>query len=252
MTHIEIKSFFTRLVLIVAIGLSPPAVIATERQVMPSFRSTYEVRYGLLRGTMTFHLDRRDSGYVYETSLRPAGVAAWFKRGAIIENTTLETVDGAIVPLDYYGTDTIANPVRKTYYRFDHQGDRVFGEYKSQTIDLPMRAGGHNRISVHIAVMSALQSNANLSGLSVFDRGRWKDYRFTVDRGRTASTRAGTFDTVEVRYASDGRDRSWSMHFAPDVRYLPVMLDYYEDGKLKSRAQLSAYWIDDEDIDTSE
>jgi len=211
---------------------------------IPSFSAAYDVRYGLLRGTMTLELTQNEAGYSYETSLRPAGLVSWFKRGVISERTTLLNIDGAIQPLDYFSTDTIANPVRETTYTFDRQSSRVTGIYKSQQIDVPMRDSGHNRISVHVGLMLALQSDAEISDYSVFDRGRWKDYQFEVIADQRVKTALGTFDTVEVRYSSPGKDKSWSVHFAPAFDYHPVMLVYRKGGKVKSRAQLTDYRVD--------
>lgn len=248
MGHSEIQQALILLLVGSLVGLWPTVASAGEQASMPAFSADYQVRYGLLRGKMTLELKQGDPGYVYETSLRPTGLAGWFKRGAIRELTTLMDDGGAIRPIDYINEDTIANPARHTSYRFNHQDNRVTGQYKSQAVDAPMRAGGQNRISLQIAVMLALRSNAEISDYPVFDRGRWKDYRFAVIGDQTVKTRSGTFHTVEVRYASSDGDRSWSMHFAPELSFLPVMLVFHEAGKLKSRAQLTDYSLGNSEV----
>jgi hypothetical protein len=195
---------------------------------------------------MTLELKATETAYSYETSLRPAGLVGWFKRGVISERTTLLNIDGTIQPLDYLSEDTIADPIRETTYAFDRQSDRVRGKYKSELIDAPLRDGGHNRISVHIALMLALQSGMEVSDFSVFDRGRWKDYQLDVIGDQRVKTPLGSFDTVEIRYSSPGDDRSWSLHFAPALEHHPVMLVYRKDGKVKSRAQLTHYRVDNQ------
>jgi hypothetical protein len=100
---------------------------------------------------------------------------------------------------------------------------------------------------MHIAIMRALQSDTEFSDYSVFDRGRWKDYQFDIVRNQRAKTPLGNFDTVEIRYSSSGSAKSWSLHCAPTLGYLPVMLIYREGGKIKSRALLTGYLIDDPD-----
>lgn len=217
---------------------------AAEPGAVAPFSADYRVRYGLLTGRMTLELEHRDSAYLYKTSLSPAGLVAWFKRGAITERTTLIDIGGNLRPIDYHSRDTIANPERNTTYLFDYDGGRVTGQYKSQEIDVPIRADGQNRISVQVAIMTALQSGAGIPNVSVFDRGRWKDYSFEINRKQSVKTRAGTFDTVEVSYSSTEKDRRWSIHFAENLDYLPVTLEFYEDGKLKSRAQLTEFTID--------
>ncbi len=232
---------FVLVILIAGQGFWPVTGHATSDAFMPAFSATYKVRYGVLSGTMTLELRNSGDGYVYETSLSPRGVASWLRRGEIREVTRLLTAGGAVRPLDYTNTDTIARPDRYARYAFDASAGRVSGEYKSQTIDEPMRDGGQNRISAHVAIMQALRSGEELSAFPVFDRGRWKDYRFEILPAEPVETPSGDFDAVEVRYAAADDDRSWSLYLAEDLDYLPVVIVFREGDKTKSRAQLTDY-----------
>lgn len=208
---------------------------------LPEFEATYRVRYGLLSGELTLALERHGAEYTYRTSLRPRGFASWLRSGEIQEASTLLLVEGRIRPKNYVSTDTISRPERRTRYVFDEPPGRVTGVYKSRAIDLPMQPNGQNRISAQVAVMLALQSDAGFDTLAVFDRGRWRDFRFEVLPGQTANTPAGRFDTVEVRYASRDNDKRWSLHCAETLNFLPVMIVFSEDGAVKSRAMLTDY-----------
>lgn len=220
-----------------------PAPLFAEPASVPAFSATYSVRYGILRGEMTLELEPGDSSYVYRTSLRPRGFVSWLRRGEIRETTSLAPGDGLLRPLDYDSIDTIAKPTRLVHYEFDGPNGRVTGEYKQREVDLPMRAGGQNRISAQVAIMQALQSGIELSELPVFDRARWRNFRFETIPGQVAKTPAGDFETVEVRYSSEGKDKSWSLHCATELAYLPVMIVYREGDKTKSRALLTEFEI---------
>jgi len=235
---------FSQTVAFAVICLSSLALYAAP---VPEFDATYAVRYGILRGTMTLQLSRRDTGYLYETSLSPRGMASWIRSGAINERTALEIQDGTARPLDYVSTDTIARPARNTSYFFGQEPGRVTGQYKTYVIDEPMRAGGHNRISAQVAIMLALQSGTQLSPFPIFDRGRWKDYEFGIAGEQIVKTPSGRFDTIEIRYASADNAKSWSLYCATSLDYLPVMIVYREGDKTKSRAQLTDYRIDNSD-----
>lgn len=191
---------------------------------------------------MTLRLSECKGGYVYETSLQPKGFASLFKNGIITETTYMQIAEDTVRPMDYVSTDTIADPVRTTHYYF-HE-DRVSGVYKSQQVDVAMMPGGHNRISAHIAMMMALQAGLNVPGFAIFDRARWREFGIEVFTNQEVKTKSGTFDTVEARYSSTDGDKGTSLYFAPSLSYLPVMIEYREDGKVKSRAQLTEYRID--------
>ena len=229
------------MIALAAIWLSVTAAHASAAASVPSFSATYTVRYGVLKGEMKLRLSNLDSGYLYETSLRPLGVVSWIRNGEIREVTELAESAGAVRPVNYSATDTIARPTRKTRYEFDQPPGNVTGEYKLQEIEIPMRPGGHNRISVHVAVMLALQSGSEISGFSVFDRARWKDYQFEIIHDQPVETPFGDFDTVEIRYADTEKEKSWSLYCTSSLNYVPVMIVYREDGKVKSRAVLTDY-----------
>ena len=205
------------------------------------FEATLAVRYGPLSGVMTLRLSECTGGYVYETSLQPKGFASLFKSGIITETTYLAIAGDTVRPLDYVSTDTIADPVRTTHYYF--HDDRVSGVYKSQQVDVPMVTGGHNRISAHIALMMALQAGLDVQGFAIFDRARWREFQIEVFPGQEVRTKSGTFDTIEARYSPTDSEKGSSLYFAPSLSYLPVMIVYREDDKVKSRAQLTGYRI---------
>ncbi len=211
-------------------------------QPVPLFSATYKVSYGILRGEMTLEL-RHDgvSGYTYETSLTPRGIASIFRRGSIIETTSLQIEDGELRPLVYRSTDTIAAPTRHVVYRFDDPPGRVTGEYKEKVVDEPMRPNGHNRISAHVEVMLAMNTGAAMTGVPVFDRARWRDFTFEVLPGQLVKTKVGEFATTEVRYSSDKKNKSSSLYCAQALSYAPVMIIYREDGDIKLKAQLIEY-----------
>lgn len=217
-------------------------------QPVPLFSATYKVSYGILHGEMTLELRRDGDGYLYETSLTPRGIVTLFRRGSIIETTRLRIEEGAVRPLDYRSTDTIADPTRETVYLFDDPPGRVSGVYKKNAVDEPLQADGHNRISAHVAVMHAMNAGSTMTTIAVFDRARWRDFKFEVLPSETVKTPAGRFDTVEIRYSSDKKNKSWSLHCAAALDYAPVMIVYREDDDIKSKAQLIAY----ESLDSEE
>ncbi|MGB5258146.1 MAG: DUF3108 domain-containing protein [Woeseiaceae bacterium] len=229
---------------VLSIALLLPLPLFAERAAIPAFSANYSVSYGILRGEMTLELRHAEPGYIYRTSLRPRGVVSWLRRGEIRESTSLVAGEGLVRPLDYDSVDTIAKPTRHVQYEFDPQNGRVTGEYKLREVDVPMQQDGQNRISAQVAIMEALQSGIELSELPVFDRGRWRTFQFEIIPDQLVETPAGDFETIQVRYASDAKSKSWSLYCAPSLDYLPVLIVYREKGKTKSRAELTDFLID--------
>ena len=231
----------TSTALALAILVSAALQHASANAELPSFSAAYTVRYGLLRGRMTLELQKIGNDYQYETLLQPKGFVSLLRRGEIRETTTLTLLDGGIRPADYINIDTISRPHRRTSYAFDAVDGRVTGEYKTRAVDEPMQDDGHNRISAHVAIMHALQSGKEISRFSVFDRARWRDFELEIIPEQFVETPFGDYETVEIRYSSINKDKSWSLHCAPDLDFVPVMIVFREEGKTKSRAQLTDY-----------
>ena len=186
-------------------------------------------------------LRRVGDDLLYTTSLRPAGLAGVFRRGSIDERTEVVIDAGAVKPIDYTADDTLARPTRFTRYAFDEAAGRVLGRYKDKDVDLELKPYWQNRISAQLAAIIALRHGAPIPDYWVFDRGRWKRYRFEVLREQVVKAGKSTYDAVEVRYASEDKDRSWSMYCAPKLDYVPVLLTHSEGGKRKSRAELVSF-----------
>ena len=235
----SVSEFICRCIILGSLLISATAASA---QPVPLFSATYKVSYSVLRGEMTLELRRdEDSTYIYETSLSPRGIVTMLRRGSIVETTSLEIEDGELRPIDYRSTDTIADPTRHTVYRFDTPPGRVTGVYKERAVDEPMQPNGHNRISAHVAVMLAMNTGASMTGIAVFDRARWRDFKFEVLPGQLVKTKLGDFETTEIRYSSEKKNKSWSLYCSEALDYAPVMIIYREDGDIKSKAQLVEY-----------
>ncbi len=220
---------------------------------VPLFSATYKVRYGILHGEMTLELTRSDGeGYVYETSLTPRGIVSLFRRGSIVETTSMVLDGDRLRPLDYRSTDTIARPTRNTVYRFDDPPGRVTGVYKENEVDAAMQPNGHNRISAHVAVMLAMNTGAQMTAIAVFDRARWRNFEFEVRPGETVRTPLGDLETVEIRYSSRGKNKSWSLHCAEALDFAPVMIVYREEEDIKSKARLVEYESRDDSAPASD
>jgi hypothetical protein len=234
------------LAILAALWLLPASTDASEAASVPTFSAAYTVRYGVLRGAMTLELRQEGSGYLYETSLRPGAIVSLLRRGAIREVSTLAITDAGVRPVDYANTDTLARPNRYAAYVFDETSGMVTGEYKSRVVEVPMRPRGHNRISAHVAIMHKLQTGAEISAFPVFDKGRWRDFEFETILDQSVETPSGRYETVEIRYSSSDKEKSWSLHCASALHYLPVMIEFREGGKIKSSAQLTSYRLEDD------
>ena len=63
---------------------------------------------------------------------------------------------------------------------------------------------------------------------------------FDVDK-KTVQTKAGQFDVVGIEHQKEGSSRKTTLWCAPELDYLPVIIEQHRKGKLKFRASLTNY-----------
>ncbi|MDH5456837.1 MAG: DUF3108 domain-containing protein, partial [Gammaproteobacteria bacterium] len=74
---------------------------------------------------------------------------------------------------------------------------------------------------------------------------------FDVDKMRIANvrnigtreirTRAGTYEAVGIQHQKEGSSRVTTLWCAPDLDYLPVVIEQHRKGKLNFQAALTSY-----------
>jgi hypothetical protein len=58
---------------------------------------------------------------------------------------------------------------------------------------------------------------------------------------KTVKTKAGTYETVGIQHQKEGSSRVMTLWCAPELDYLPVLIEQHRKDKLKFRATLTSY-----------
>ena len=231
-------------------GVATLAVAATPalaQQVSPAdmrpFSVTYAVGNNLVTaGDATLELARAGEGWRYSLSTEPAGIFRLTGKGRIQETALIDTVPAddmlALRPSTYtYRQDDEAR--RSVDATFDWEAGTLDwlrrGELDSVALDRPIL----DRLSVTLAVMSALRRGEKEVRLQVFDNGRIKDVIFEDRGAETLDTSLGALETRRVvRSNLDGSSRTTITWFAPSLDYIPVKIEQLKRDELVARLTL--------------
>lgn len=242
----------------IALLAGPGAAFAQDVAVadMRPFSVTYAVGNDLVTaGDATLELKRDGDGWRYSLETEPSGVFRLTGKGRITETAHIVTVPG-----DEPGTLKL-HPRRYAYRQDDESRRAVDATFdwnggtlawkrrgESETIDLDRPI--LDRLSVTLAVMSALRRGDDRVEVEVFDNGRIKDVVFEDQGAETLDTRMGKIDTRRVvRTNVDGSTRTTITWFAPALGYMPVKIEQLKRGELVARLTLRKLKSEAADID---
>src|SRR5690606_10824633 len=116
------------------------------------FSATYNVEWrGIGAGRSTLELTRQDDDtYVYRSSNIARGIFRIAFPEAITQTSTFSITGGQIVPLEYRADDGTNDTRRDVTLRFDWQAGRVTGVAEQKRVDVLLKPGTQDPLSVQM------------------------------------------------------------------------------------------------------
>jgi hypothetical protein len=105
---------------------------------------------------------------------------------------------------------------------FDWQANHASGTYEGTAVDLALKPGVQDDLSVQIALMVALVQGHTPENISVIDKNSIRDYSYSREGEESLDTRLGKIDTVIYASRHTGSPRTTRFWCAPDLGYLPM------------------------------
>lgn len=196
------------------------------------FRATYTIHWkGMTAGTSTLELQKSgQDGYTYSSTNVPRGMFRMALPDSIAHATTFRIVDGHVVPQAYRGSDEKERPIE---INFDWAGKRVTGVAKGQNVDLELKDGTQDPLSLQIASVRNLAAGRLQETVSLVDADKIKEYELKREGTAQIETGLGTLDTVIYTSKRAGGDRLTRTWVAPVLGYLPVKAERIRKNKVE-------------------
>ena len=204
------------------------------------FYVEYTVGNNLINaGIATLSLQAGDGQWVYSLKTEPAGIFRLTGKGRINEVSVLSiTQDEEIIPRSYSFSQAGDEKRRNVEADFNweskeltikHRGEEETEELKDPILD---------RLSVTLTVMDLVRDGFDQADLQILDGGKVKSMTFINAGSQKVETELGTFDTVVVRRVREGSSRETVTWFAPELNYVPVMIEQLKRGELVARLKI--------------
>ena len=134
----------------------------------------------------------------------------------------LRVGDHGVEPLHYHATDGTSADERGADVSFDWDAGRATGVYGGVPVDLALKSGVQDDLSIQIALLYALRQGRVPSNLSMIDKNSIRDYNYRQLGTETIDTRLGRIDTVVYASQHTGSPRVTRFWCAPTKGYVPM------------------------------
>jgi len=207
--------------------LALPGLLTQAASVAPETLTPFEVSYtwvwhGAPVAVSTLKLEPRAGDlWQYSSHSEPRGLGYLYPMRPKMQSI-LRVSEQGVQPLSFHATDGTAANERGADLIFDWEAGRVSGVYQGVKVDLPLKSGVQDDVSIQIAVLLALRRGRVPENLSLIDKNSIRDYTYRREGEETLETRLGRIETVIFASHHEGSPRTTRFWFAPARGWLPV------------------------------
>ncbi len=203
-------------------------------------KAQYKVKIKVLSGKLNTELRAIDGGYAANHVIRPTGMSRIVTNGRMNVTSEFATSPEGVKPVSFHEIDTIRDEP-ETRLSFDWSTNEVSGTVGPEEVTLQLEGIAHDGISLQYALMHDLLYAEPADTYVLFDVDKLRIANVKDAGGKTVRTKAGEFEVIGISHQREGSSRVTTMWFAPELDYLPVIIEQHRKGKLNFRATLTSY-----------
>lgn len=220
-------------VLVLACAVAGFACAADDVPLRP-FQTSYEVLWrGFSGGVASFELKQEAAGsWTYVNRNRPHGLFRLVPKASLTLTSRMSVDPDGVRPLLFTATDSDDGEAQAELH-FDWTASRVIGFVEKASVDMALKPGVQDDLSIQVALINSLENGRVPSGISLFDKDGIRDYEYAQVGTETLQTAAGQFATVIYRSHKQNSPRSTRFWCAPSLGYIPVQAEQQYKGKVE-------------------
>lgn len=183
-------------------------------------------------GTSDLALERgtEPGSYHYSWTISARGIFRLIYSHDVTQQSWFRIVDEHVRPERYLGEEGSSS----VSFAFDWDARRARGFSEGKPIDLKLKPGAQDLMSIQIEVMLDLKNGDMPATFHIIDKDQMKEFLYTREGAARLRTSIGTLDTVIVASRRNANDsRVLRMWFAPALGYVPVQAERRRDGNLE-------------------
>ena len=222
--------------LVAAALFAAPAADAAD---LTPHTAEYKVRISLLSGRLNTELRETPDGYVATHVVKPTGLAKMLGGNINVRSEFTTAADG-VRPVAFREIDTIGKKPETTI-RFDWTTNRASGTVGEDAVDLQLDGLSHDNVSIQYELMYDLLNGKPDDTYVLFDVDKMRVANVRNVGTKSIKTKAGSYEAVGIQHQKQGSSRVTTLWCAPELGYLPVVIEQHRKGKLNFQATLTRY-----------
>jgi hypothetical protein len=210
------------------LGAQPPAGAGGG---LAPFSAHYEADWKTISiGTSDLELkpDSEAGHFIYTWTITARGVFRLY-RAEVTQKSWLSIEAEHARPEKYRAADGSST----VSLDFDWSNRRARGSSENKPVDLELKPGTQDVMSIQVEVMLDLKSGSLPKTFQILDNDELKEFNYSQDGSARIRTALGELDTVIVSSQRTGNNRVLRMWFAPSLGFIPVQAERTRDGKLE-------------------
>jgi hypothetical protein len=202
------------------------AAAAAAAGTLAPFQASYTwIWHGAAIAVSTLKLEQRQGEtWVYSSNSEPRGLGNLYPLRPKLQSVLRVTEQG-VQPLSYHATDGTSANERGADVTFDWDAGHASGVYEGVKVDLPLKSGVQDDLSIQIALLFALRQGQVPANLSMIDKNSLRDYSYRREGTETIATKLGRIETVVYASHHEGSPRVTRFWCAPAKGYVPVRVE---------------------------
>jgi hypothetical protein len=207
------------------------APVDDESGIAP-FAAHYQADWkGISIGTSDLQLAQgtEPGRYLYTWTITARGIFRLAHHDDLVQKSWLSIVGDHVRPDKYVGQEGSST----VEIDFDWQNKRATGVSETKPVDLPLKEGVQDVMSIQVEVMLDLKKGNLPNTFQIIDKDELKEFIYTLEGKARIRTEIGQLDTVVVTSQRTGNNRILRMWFAPSLGFAPVQAERTRDGKLE-------------------
>ena len=212
-------------VLVAAVATCGPAAatIAAAEELQP-FEASYAWSWhGATVAVSRLKLEHHAGDiWVYSSTSEPRGLGYLYPMRPAFRSTLRITNQG-VQPLSFKADGGGAD--HNAEVTFDWSTGRASGVYEGVPVDMPIKPGIQDDLSVQIAMMVELLRGRTPEQLSMMDKNSTREYRYQREGSEPIASALGRIDTVIYSSQHLGSPRVTRFWCAPSMGYLPLRIE---------------------------
>ena len=210
--------------------MAAPALCADDA--LAPFAAHYQADWKTINvGTSDLELkeDTEHGRYIYTWTITAHGIFRLVYRDDLIQKSWFGIDADHVRPMKYRAVDGSSS----VDLDFDWDAGRVRGTSETKPIDLKLKEGTQDVMSIQVEVMLDLKRDNLPKTFQIIDKDQVKEFIYTIEGPAKIRTALGPLDTVVVSSQRAGNNRLLRMWFAPSLGFIPVQAERTRDGKLE-------------------